>query len=444
MLRKIVGVILLAAAALTLAACSAGGNARDWDEHTLVYANLSRDGPDREAIDDFNLAHTDVQIEVRDYIDAEGNVDKSRLLAEIVAGKGPDIIDMGHAVDAFTTLLPYQRLARAGYLEGLWPYIENDPELGREALLEPPLKAAEVDGGLYIAFPSVRINTLAGAESVVGDRTSWTLEELREVFASMPADSTVLSNGYTRRDAFAYISCMSLDSYVDWETGQCSFDCEGFRSLVEFAAGFPEESSSDSMDPTDFDAMMAMEKERVERLYGGRQMLQAPMIGRLQDVQFLDSQFGGKAAFVGYPVEDGSVGSSFFITGRILAMSSTCRNKEAAWDFLRQTFLPKGRRERSGPIPVNRSDYELSKKCDIGLVISNGPGPEYTMRAATAEETQRYEDLLNSIDKIELCDKTVFDIVQESLDAYFAGDKTLDEVIALIQNRVTLYVNENR
>ena len=78
----------------------------------------------------------------------------------MIAGKGPDIIDMGFNRDALTTLLPYQRMARGGYLEDLWPYIENDPELGRDALLEPPLKAAEVEGGLYIAFPSVMINTL--------------------------------------------------------------------------------------------------------------------------------------------------------------------------------------------------------------------------------------------------------------------------------------------
>ena len=40
-----------------------------------------------------------VRIEVRDYLDAEGNGDKTRLLAEIIAGKGPDIIDMGLTVD---------------------------------------------------------------------------------------------------------------------------------------------------------------------------------------------------------------------------------------------------------------------------------------------------------------------------------------------------------
>lgn len=436
--------LLFPALVFVLSACSTDGQKHDLPENTLIYANLRESGPDREAVDEFNRTHENVQIEVRDYLDAEGNGDKTRLLAEIIAGNGPDIIDMGYARDASTTLLPYQRMAKGGYLEDLWPYIENDPELGREAVLEPPLKAAEVSGGLYIAFPSVRINTLVGAESVVGDRTSWTLAELREAFASMPPDSTILNYSYNRRDAFVYISSMSLDSYVDWETGRCDFDGEDFRTLIEFVAGFPEQSPFDSVDPADYNAIMAINKEMGERLYGGRQMLRQEMIGRLEDIQWLDFIFGGRASFAGYPVEDGSVGSSFFISGRSLAMSSTCRNKEAAWDFLRQAFLPKGSIEPFGPIPVNRSDYELSKKCDIGQTIQDAFGPDYVIRAATADELQRYEELLNSIDKIELCDKTVFDIVQENLGPYFAGDKTLDETVQLIQNRVKLYVNENR
>ena len=125
-------------------------------------------------------------------------------------------------------------------------------------------------------------------------------------------------------------------------------------------------------------------------------------------------------------------------------MSSTCRNKEAAWDFLRQIFLPKGTCAQWGGIPINCSDYELSKKCSVSTTIGDASGYEYVIRAATKEEEQRYEDLINSIDKMELCDKAVFDIVQESLGPYFAGDRTLDETVDLIQNRVSLYVNEQR
>ena len=437
--------VFLLTAALAFTACSAGGQEPKepsaLEKTVLIYATTNPEGIDRENILRFNDSHTGISIEVKDYSQTSsmGKTGWNRLVTDMITGNSPDIIDLGDD-------LPYRQMALRGYLEDLWPYIENDPELGRGAVLEPPLKAAEVNGGLYIAFPAVWINTLAGAESIVGDRNSWTLKDLQEAFASMPADSTILSYTSDRNDAFVYIACMCLDNYVDWETGQCNFDNENFRSLIEFVRSFPEQTPFDQIEPTDYNAMLEANRESLERFYGGQQMLQQEMIGRLQDIQHLDSIFGGKASFVGYPVEDGSVGSCFSIAGRSLAMSSACRNKEAAWDFLRQTFLPKGSKEAFGPIPINLRDYERSKACDVSTTISNvlGPDYDYVIRAATEDERQRYENLLNSIDKIDLCDKTIFDIVQELIGPYFAGDKTLDETIQLIQNRVGLYVNELR
>ena len=33
-------------------------------------------------------------------------------------------------------------------------------------------------------------------------------------------------------------------------------------------------------------------------------------------------------------------------------------------------------------------------------------------------------------------------IIREEIQAYFCGDKTIDEVMGIIQNRVDLYLNE--
>ncbi len=78
----------------------------------------------------------------------------------------------------------------------------------------------------------------------------------------------------------------------------------------------------------------------------------------------------------------------------------------------------------------------------MGRSLYNGPTVQY--HAATEEELARYEDFLGSIDKIEICDNTLYSLVKECCNPYFAGDKTLDETVQLIQNRVMLYVNEQR
>ena len=38
----------------------------------------------------------------------------------------------------------------------------------------------------------------------------------------------------------------------------------------------------------------------------------------------------------------------------------------------------------------------------------------------------------------------MFDIVTEQAGPYFSGDKSLDEAVKNIQDRVNLYINENR
>ena len=451
-------VFLLALAVCLLAACSAGGQ-KESEVTTLIYANLTEGGVDRGAVSRFNESHQDVQIEVRDYFDdgdSSGRSGKERLLTEIGAGKIPDIIDLGRGSSYYISVLPYESLVHKGILEDLWPYIENDPELGREGVLEAPLKAAEVDGGLYVVFDKVCIQTLVGAESIVGNRYSWTIEELLDAYASMSEGSTIMEMDMLRKqDVFRRLFYLSAEDYVDWNTGECFYDSEQFRSTLEFINNnFPDEISNElaAMDTEELSA------ESMEWILSGRQMLSSTVLARPRNIQEIDTIFGagGRAAFVGYPTEDGSVGSYFYIRGRSLGMSTYCQHKEAAWDFLREVLLPQYNDIRSldNPnvdkfhVPLNLNDYQLLKRYDMTVISPDGApyymGPILRYHKATQEEVDRFDYLMNSIDKINLYDRKIYDIAYETASAYFAGDKTLDETVALLQNRVGLYVNENR
>ena len=439
-------VFLLALAVCLLAACSAGGE-KESEVTTLTYANLTKGGVDYSAVMRFNAAHKDVQVVIQNYFDEDDSRGQDRLLAEIAAGDMPDIIDLGPAGG-----LPYQRMARKGLLENLWPYIENDPELGREGVLEAPLKAAEVDGGLYTIFSKVGINTLVGAESVVGDRTSWTLEDFWAAFASMPEGSTPMTLYTDAETVFYNLIRMNVNSYVDWETGKCFFNEGEFKAFLEFSGSFPREHKIFT-DEESIEAGEEIARARAE----GRQMVDTYVLMEPLGIQHLDALYGlgGKAALVGYPVEDGAPGSSFYIyDNRKLCMSSTCQDKEAAWEFLRETLLPKYEdaeamywaltdTEKHGwvGIPVNRADYDLLRRvCMNWKPFRDDPRHEY--HKATEDEVRRFDDFVNSIGRIELMDDNIFNIIEDVSPAYFAGDKTLDETAALIQKRVGLYVNE--
>lgn len=66
------------------------------------------------------------------------------------------------------------------------------------------------------------------------------------------------------------------------------------------------------------------------------------------------------------------------------------------------------------------------------------------LHAATQEDLDQVMALYEQIDTVYRWDESLEEIITDVAGAYFAGDKTLDETTALIQNRAQLYVNERK
>lgn len=86
------------------------------------------------------------------------------------------------------------------------------------------------------------------------------------------------------------------------EYGQCSFDCEEFRGILSFLEQFPMEFETPL-------SSESVEEELNWRVLNGKQMLEAQTFHSLFGVCGLDTYFGERAAFVGYPTADGTYGS---------------------------------------------------------------------------------------------------------------------------------------
>jgi hypothetical protein len=66
------------------------------------------------------------------------------------------------------------------------------------------------------------------------------------------------------------------------------------------------------------------------------------------------------------------------------------------------------------------------------------------MELLTEEDMERFETLLNSTTLLYWPDDELSNIVWDSIGPYLAGDRSLDDTVALVQNRAQLYVNEMR
>ena len=413
------------------------------EKTTLIYASLYLSYDARRKILDFNKRSDQYRIEVRDYAeydtDGKGQMALQKLNTEILAGNVPDILD--------TNNLPLRQYGAKGILEDLWPFIDSDPDLGRDALMVRPLEANAQDGKLYEIFNSFSIQTAAGPSKIVGDSLSWTLADLQAALEKMPEGCSIMG--------------LNMDQFVDWTTGKCSFDSEDFKAMLEFCRSFPVE--------WDWEKQGEDYEDANSRIMNGRQLLSTMNVSDFTwSVQSPAAVFNNEFTFVGFPRENGSAGS-YFSFYRGLAMTSSCADKEGAWSFIRQTLLPQVENGRYyGNFPINKADFDkvVQQSMEIEYETDENGKPvldedgnkipvymgdiwvtndlQVPSRAATQEDVDKVMELYNAVDSMYAYDEKIFDAVKEVASQYFAGDKPLDDTASLIQSKVSLYVNESR
>ena len=413
----------------------------------------------------FNRSNPDYRIEVTDYSqfnnyssanEDERNAGINRLQTEIIAGDMPDILDI--------SLLSADRLGSKGLVEDLYPYMDADPELNRSDLLEHVIQAFEENGKLYQTVGNFYILTTAGLSRVVGDQIGWTMDEFQEAMSRLQAENpncTVFERYTTQDLALTFLLYLELENYVDWSSGECGFQSDGFIKLLEFVKSFPTVYSWETDGGAD-------DYDTDTRLLMGLQLMKQCNFACFEDLQVNTAGLGGEpCTFVGYPTENG-VGSMFAQIGNSFAITSSCADKDAAWQFIRQFFLPEYQEQFLGEVfPTNRSVYEKMKseatttkyqrnpdgsfmlneegkriEEDLGSMQVNGVTVPY--RTASEEDVARVEEIINATTNILHTDDSLKRIIIDGALPYFADQRSVDEVVKLIQSKAMLYVNEQR
>ena len=143
-------------------------------------------------------------------------------------------------------------------------------------------------------------------------------------------------------------------------------------------------------------------------------------------------------------------------------MASGCKNKEAAWSFLREAFLPKYPTGiYFGPaLPISRADFDRMAEISTGPMLDEtgqpmetaGPASvmmpgsdlEIPIRPVTQEEYDHFMTLYNAVDQVYDPDEALTAIIREEALAFLDGSRTLDDTVRLIENRGKLYLQETQ
>lgn len=424
----------------------------------LTLGTLSA-GAVSDAVLRFNRSQDRVRIRVRDYGDFVLSEDYeaglTKLVTEILAGDMPDLL----ALES----LPYAQLAAKGLLEDLYPWLDADGELSREDFFDNVLRSMEVGGRLYEAAPGFSIITMMGQSELVGDTPGWTYDEFDAALASMPEGSTPLGPGVNRDMILAVCTYLNLDRFLDWSSGTCRFEDPAFLRMLAFCARFPDPAvSAPDEDSSD-----------MSRIAEGRQLLVFTSLYNMNDVVYNDQLFPGGSTYIGLPTDEG-VGNILYPAGGY-AMSAKCADKAAAWRFLRVFFTEEYQKRYSDyglGLPLNRGAFRAAldeameieyEKDAAGHYLLDADGEripttkggmsvstdgearmDFELWAMTPEQAEKLLGVVEGATRTVDMNATVAGIVREEAAAYFAGQKSAEEIARLIQSKVSLYVSEQR
>ena len=451
----------------------------------LTFACMYLDWNMRDAIVKFNRASNTHRIVVRDYseynTDDDYNAGIQKLNTEMLSGKLPDMIDIN------TYSMPVEQYAAKGFLTDLYELIDADADLSRESFVQPVIKALEsADGKLYQLPNTFAVSTAIALDKVAGDYDTWNLASVKDAMTKLQDGASVFDVYRTKSDILQTCISRNIDAFVDWENGSAHFDSDEFKALLEFANQFPETYDWENATDEENDSAQNC-------MNSGKQLMTDMYVSSFEDMLYQLTGYNGGVKFVGYPSEDGTSNHTFQIDGSI-AISSTCADKTAAWNFMKQ-FLTEDYQSGSNVwnFPINQKAFDQKMKdamteeyqtdengnvvkdengnpiripkmtyytTDAGggvafaattetaasTVVIGGSGVNedgsISIYAMSQEQADQILDLINATTAVYGYDESILNIISDEAAAYFAGEKSLDDTANMIQSRVNLYVAE--
>lgn len=384
------------------------------------------------AIAQFNKENERYNVVTEDYIVgvADGEAAVNRLTNEIMAGKGPDLIDEDFGVLA--------DLAKKGGIENLYDYLEKSEKLSKEDFFENVLEEYTVDGVLTAIPYDLMIGTLVGSSDVVGEEMGWTLDEMLTTAEKYPDVQFIGRQGVlTKRSIIMDILKFYGGTFLDWEAGTCNFATEEFKKILKFAEDYPDNYTAPAENAPSI----------YTKLETGETILAEVSIWRIRELQAYNEALKEKLVCIGYPTPEG-VGCTVQ-TMSSYGISSQSQHKEGAWEFL-EFFLQYSDFSNATSVsgfPSNKRTLEELIKRDMAYsnssVMHASDGWKYQYHPTTQEEADQIYALIDSMN-FSSVNLKVINIICEEADSYFSGQKPIDVVVEIIQNRVQNYMDENR
>ncbi len=439
------------------------------DEVILTLACTYTDYYLRKLIIRFNKQNSGVRISVKDY-SSYNNEDNNyegaatQLSNDITVGNVPDIL-------VLDSTLPVETYYKKGVFVDLYPYIDGEENgIDRSDLMENLLKACELNGKLYSIITSYYFQTLVAKSDFVGTESGWTLREMLDAIAKMPDGMVAFSYDFDRSSLQDMLLSACIGSFVNYETGETSFNSQDFIDLIEFLKSCPEKSIQneyyENVDYDNYDAQAEQEwyNEYEMRFFKNKALFLNTYVSSFDALTYTMQQFGGNATLIGYPTNDEGSNGAVIYPNMELGICAASKNVSSAWQFIRYLLTDEQYAKDNYAFTISKKNMQ-SKLDQVNKDAEANGGYEWTdedwqwyeenyseeyvnyLKSSrmqyTPELGQKVMDIANAATTVVRYDKKLTEIINEELSSFYGGTKSAADTAAIIDSRAKIYISEN-
>ena len=415
------------------------------DKKVLMLAGMSLDYEVLHRVVEFNKTSEAYRIVTKEYNNFITGDDYmagyTQLNSDILAGNMPDILVVNDNMNL-------DKYVSKGLLADVDKLIQEDEELSQIDFMDNVFEAYRMNGKLYQVIPGFYVRTMVGKKSLLGDRTTWTMQEFMDLMDSLP-EGTQMTGELTRSQFLFNAMNYCGSDFVDVSTGKCNFNSENFIKVLEYAASLPVEINWEDLGDDYWSNYESMYREN-------KFLLQDISITNVEGLNnTLNGSFGEDLAYVGFPTDSGQ--GSYIYRDGAYAISAKSANVDGAWEFIRYYLTDEYQNEIDWPFPVNEAAFDAavakgmekpSYEDEDGNMVEYEytywmNGEEIILPVMTKEQTDQVSAFLKSVTKPLYYNEDIINIVTEEAEAFFTGQKSVQDVVDVIQNRAQVYINEN-
>lgn len=371
----------------------------------------------QEAIADFNSKNDRITITIHDYYEENINDGISRLYDDILTGKGPDIISFS------TDETDVEALREKGAIENLIPYLEKSDVIGEEDIVDSAYQVLTADGGLYMLPTNFVLYTLITKEKWCSNKENFTFEEALRSVRECEEDPMI------SRDLFLQEGAICGGYFGETEDNR-------LEQYIKIAEQLPQQAMFQTND-------LLMREGKIP--------FNLECIGDMQQYLYKKSVWGEDAVYTGFPGAEGK--GRIFIFDNCFAINSQSTHKEEAWKFVESYFTEEGQKTIAPnwnfSILQDVLDQQLSdsrkqeyyqtsdgKREKLPILTYEIGGTYENVYAAQDEDIQDVREMINNTKVMQRSDLPFIRITQEEALYYFNGEKSIEETVAAIRNKI--------